>query len=73
MLTDLRERGMEGEKERKNDVREKHLPLICTPNGDRNWNLGTLPDQESNPRPFGVWNDALINLATLARAPSPAF
>ena len=57
MLIDFRERGREGERERKKiDVGEKHdqLPLICALMGDGTCNLGMCPDWELNPRPYSL-------------------
>ena len=57
---------MERERERKREkhnVREKHptLPPVHTPTRDRTHSLGMCPDQESNPQPFGVWENAPTN------------
>ena len=41
-------------------------PLQRAPTEDRTCNLGMCPDQESNPQPFGVQNDATAKWATLA-------
>ena len=51
------------------DLREiERLVASCmhssNSNGDWTRNLGMCPDQESNPQPFGVWDDAPTNLAT---------
>ena len=34
------------------------LPPVYAPTGDQTRNLGTCPDQELNPQPFGAWDDA---------------
>ena len=63
MLIDFRERGREGRKEGENtDV----LPLVHALTGDQTHNLGMCPDQESNPWPFDLWDEAPTNWATLA-------
>ena len=40
------------------------LPPVYTLTRDRTHNLGVCPDQELNPQPFGVWEDAPTNWAT---------
>ena len=71
MLIEFRERKGEKEGERGREGggdRERHinmrninrLPLMCTPTGDQTHSLGMCPDGESNLKPFGVWDDALI-------------
>lgn len=45
--------------------------LPQAPSWDQTRNLDMCPDQESNLPPFGAWNNALINWATLARAQQP--
>ena len=35
--------------------------LVFTPTEDQTCNLGICPDWESNPRPFGPWNNAPTN------------
>ena len=42
--------------------------FIHTQSRDGTCNLGMFPDQELNLRPFGLWDTALTNWATLARA-----
>ena len=37
------------------------LPPISTLIGDRISNLGMCPDQEANPQPFGLWDNAPTN------------
>ena len=49
------------------------LPLVRTPAGDGTRNLGVCPDQEFNPRPFGLWDDAPTNWATLTGARAECF
>ena len=46
--------GIECERDRNIDVREKHLLVASR----------LCPDQGLNPQPFGVWDDAPTNLAT---------
>ena len=65
MFINFRERGREKEEERE---REKHqcernidqLPPVCDPSGDCTHNC-MCPDWESNPQPFGIWDDAPTN------------
>ena len=49
-----REEGGEREEERERD----RLHPVYTLTGDQTRNLGMCPDQESNPQPFGAWDDA---------------
>ena len=56
-------------KERRSE-KEKHLPPIHTPTGDRTHNLGTCPNRELNLRPFGVQDNAPTNGAT---RPGPSY
>ena len=60
MLTDFRERGREGERERTSMQYGsiKRFPFIHALTRDQAQNLGMCPDWESNPQPFGVWDDA---------------
>ena len=60
------ERGEGREREGERNINQLSLALTLT--GDQIWNLGMHPDQESNLWPFGLWDDALTNWATLARA-----
>ena len=53
LRADFRARGRE--RERNIDVREKLLPPVQAPTGNRNSNLGMCPDQGSNPQPSGAW------------------
>ena len=46
----------EGRRERERII--DWLPPIGTLTKDQTCNLGTCPDQELNPWPFGVWDDA---------------
>ena len=67
MFIDLWERGRKREKH----VCEKHWSVAshAFPNrGNQTGNLGMCPDQESDPQPFGAWDDGPTNWATLARA-----
>ena len=44
------------------EEREKHRsPPLHIPTGDRTHNLCMCPDLGSNPKSFGVWDDALTN------------
>ena len=64
------ERGRGKERKRNIDVRETLIVclLIHGPTGDQTHNLGMCPDQELNLQPFGLWDDAPTNRATLASA-----
>ena len=62
MCIDLREKGLERERERERNI--DWLSLIFSPIGDWTYNLGMCSDQESNPQPVGVWDDAPTNWAT---------
>ena len=58
------------ERERK-EQRERNicqLPSVCTLTMGQTCNLGMCPDWESNPQPFGLWDDTPTNWAILARA-----
>ena len=59
----FRERRREREREKNIDVRENidWLPLERAQTGDQTHHLGMCPDQESNTRPFGLWDEAPIN------------
>ena len=69
MFIDFREREGKGgkeverERERNINVREKHDQLlpISTPTGDRTCNLSKCPNQELNPQPLGVQDNAPTN------------
>ena len=61
MFIDLREREREGGREREGERNIDWLSPICTLTRDRTCNLGIRPDWESNPQPFGVWDDAATN------------
>ena len=55
---DSRERGREKERER-NIVRNiNQLPPIRAPTGDQTFNPDMFPDQELNPRPFSLQDNA---------------
>ena len=56
MFIDFRE-GKEEREERNID----QLPLTCALTTDRTCNPGMCPDRESNPQPFGLWDDAPTN------------
>ena len=61
LLIFWRERETDRQTERHTSVWKRNinpLPLICAPTGDQTYNLGMCPDRESNPQPFGVWDDA---------------
>ena len=58
LILERREGGEQGE----TLIIKRPLP------GDWNLNLGICYDWESNLQPFGLWNDAPTNWATLARA-----
>ena len=76
MLIDFREKGREGERQRNIDVREKTSTgclLVHTLTGDQFSNAGRCPNQESNPRPFSLQDEAPTKRATLARARVNAF
>ena len=51
-----RREGREKERERNTDW----LPLVCAPTRVRIHNPGMCLDQESNWRPFALWNDAQL-------------
>ena len=61
MLIDFRKgEGREREEERNISVREKHPAAaspMCPDQGLYS-NLGTHPDRELNPQPFGLWDSA---------------
>ena len=60
MLIDFRET----ERERETSIWERNihlLPPIHSLTKDWTRNLGMCPDQESNPQPFGVQDDASTN------------
>ena len=61
-----RERGREKHRCEIDNVREKDWSAAsCTaPSGDWTLSLDMCPDQESNPQPFGVWDDAPANWVT---------
>ena len=64
MLIDLRERGRGGgerESDRNIDVREKHQLVASHKCPDQTRSLGMCPDWESNPQPFGYWDDTPPN------------
>ena len=69
MFIDFLEREEGGERERNIDVGQKHpsAASVCTPTRDHTWNLGTCPDQESNPQAFGAQDDAPANRAAQLR------
>ena len=50
------EREERGERKRERNI--NWLPPIYALTGDGTHNLAMFPDQESNPQPFGVWDDA---------------
>ena len=57
---DFKERG------RETLIWEKNVhsyPLMRAPTWDWTCNPGVCPDQELNPQPFGLWNDAQTNLS----------
>ena len=54
-----RERERDRQTDRQTDI--DHLPLIHALTRDQTCNLGTCPDWELNPQPFGVHDDALTN------------
>ena len=54
------EKGVAGKKERNIDG----CLLVHIPTGDQTHNLGMCLDQESNPWPFDLWDDALTSWAT---------
>ena len=59
------------EREKNMYVRETHQAVASShmrPDQAQTHNLSMCPDQESNPWPFGLWDDAPTNWATLARA-----
>ena len=59
ILIDFIERRRVGEKEGEiHQFERETLPLTCALTGDRTHNSGMCPDQESNPRPFALWDDA---------------
>ena len=63
MFTDFRERG----RERETLMWERNisqLPPIHTPTRNGTRNLGMCPDQEWNPQPFGIWDNAQTSWAT---------
>ena len=67
MFTDFREEGRERNKDvRDMDVREKHWSVSSGLYSDRGLNLQFrhVPGWESNPQPFGVWDEAPTNWAT---------
>ena len=49
------------------------LPPIRTPTGDQTCNLSMCLDQESNPQPFSLWDDAPTNWTTPPRPNVPPF
>lgn len=53
--------------------RERELLLKCASTRDRIQNLGMCPGPESNPQPFGIWDNAPSASATLARATTSSF
>ena len=57
MGIDFRERG------RKTSMRERYqlIASYTRPNWGQTSNLGMCPDRESNPQPFGPWEDAPTN------------
>ena len=67
LLTLERQEGRE--KERNIDVRNiDWLPPICSPPGNSTHDIGMCLDQELNLKPFGVWDHAPTNWATMAGA-----
>ena len=64
MCSLLLEREEGRERERNIDVRETviGLPPVHAPTRNQTHNLGMCPDWESNPQPFGVWDDAPTEL-----------
>ena len=60
MFFDFRERGRKV-KEREKERNLDQLPPQRTLTGDQTCNLGVCPDWESNPKPFGVQDDAPSN------------
>ena len=71
----LIEREERREKERETSMRETSIGCLLVWAWTRDWtyNLGMCPDQESNLRPFGLWDDTPTNWATQARAHYPIF
>ena len=66
---DFRERGRGGEREeeRETSMWKRNIdqfPPIHILTGDWTLNLGMCPSLESNPQPFGVWDNAPTNLTT---------
>ena len=59
----LRERGRKGERET-----SVGCLLVCMPTREWTCTLGLCPEQESNPRPFSLWDDAPTSATTLAPA-----
>ena len=59
MLIDFRDKGQEGEREGNIKVKRNidWLPLLCVQTRDQTSNLGMCPNYESNPQPFGLWDD----------------
>ena len=57
------------EKERNINVRQKHwlAAPVCAPTGDWTCKLCMCPDQESNLKSLGAWDNTSTNWATLAR------
>ena len=68
MPTDFRERGREGKETSMGERNIRGLPLSHAPTRGQTCNLGMCPEWESNPWPFGLWEDAPTNWAILARA-----
>ena len=67
MCIDFRERGMERKSEKHQRERETSIGCLLHEPQTGN-NLGLCPDHELNAQPFGVWDNAPNNWATLARA-----
>ena len=76
MFVNFRERGSRGKREtdrhthihretgRETSMWERNndrLPPACTPMGDQTHNLGMCLSWESNPQPFGMWDNTPTN------------
>ena len=64
MCIDFRERGMERKSEKHQRERETSIGCLLHEPQTGN-NLGLCPDHELNAQPFGVWDNAPNNWATL--------
>ena len=66
-IIDFRKRKGDRKRDRETSMWEiniNRLPLTLSPTRDGTCNLGMCPDQESNPKPFGIWDNAPTNWTT---------